>query len=184
MAFKRKRSDDDSPLSVSSWGAASTPEAQSPIPFPQCFGGLMEMDVDAASRQNGWDFATASRVKGSDWGNRTRKRFRDNRPDERAIHGMPSYPISMGIHGTDQPQKTHYKSSSPLNATTLTSHPHHPTPYQPTNLSNYRSHKSRHCIPSGNSFPRHLFKRPSSPLHTSRSSPNHAARTVTHHFKA
>jgi len=89
MAFKRKRSDDDSPLSVSSYGGAvSTPEAQSPTPFVQSFDGSMDLDVDT-SRHNGWDFASASRVKSGDWGNRTRKRFRDNRPDVRSIHGMP-----------------------------------------------------------------------------------------------
>ncbi|KAF2027009.1 hypothetical protein EK21DRAFT_72909 [Setomelanomma holmii] len=86
MGFKRKRSVDDSPLSISSYGAVSTPEAQSPTPFPQGFDGAMDMDMDTASRHNGWDFASASRVKSGDWGNRTRKRFRDNRPDERAIH--------------------------------------------------------------------------------------------------
>lgn len=88
MAFKRKRSVDDSPLSVSSYGAVATPEAQSPTPSPHAFGSSMDMDEDSSSRHNGWDFASANRVKTSDWGNRTRKRFRDNRPDERAIHGM------------------------------------------------------------------------------------------------
>ncbi|KAH3910988.1 hypothetical protein HBH56_139060 [Parastagonospora nodorum] len=82
MGSKRKRCMDDSPLSVSSY-TWSTPETQSPIPFPH---DAMQMDVDACSRNNGWDFANASRVKSSDWGNRTRKRFRDNRPDERSIH--------------------------------------------------------------------------------------------------
>ncbi|CAO2657127.1 Nn.00g032530.m01.CDS01 [Neocucurbitaria sp. VM-36] len=86
MALKRKRSVDDSPLSISSFGAVSTPEAQSPTPFPHGFDGSMDLDVDTASRPNAWDFMSASRVKNSDWGNRTRKRFRDNRPDERAIH--------------------------------------------------------------------------------------------------
>ncbi|KAF1914079.1 hypothetical protein BDU57DRAFT_456407 [Ampelomyces quisqualis] len=43
------------------------------------------MHVDS-SRHTAWDFASASRVKCSDWGNRTRKRFRDNRPDEHAVH--------------------------------------------------------------------------------------------------
>lgn len=84
MGFKRKRSMDDSPMSISSFGAVSTPEAQSPTPFPQHCDGAM--DIDAAARSTAWDFMSASRVKSSDWGNRTRKRFRDNRPDERAIH--------------------------------------------------------------------------------------------------
>jgi hypothetical protein len=88
MSCKRKRSADDSPLSVSSFGAVSTPGTQSPTPFPHSFHGSMQMDVDSSARHSGWDFASASRVKSGDWGNRTRKRFRDNRADERAIHGM------------------------------------------------------------------------------------------------
>ncbi|OAK94507.1 hypothetical protein IQ06DRAFT_286598 [Phaeosphaeriaceae sp. SRC1lsM3a] len=83
---KRKRSVDDSPLSVSSYGAFSTPEAQSPTPFPDSFHGSSHMEIDNGSRHNGWDFASASRVKSGDWGNRTRKRVRDNRPDEDSIH--------------------------------------------------------------------------------------------------
>jgi hypothetical protein len=86
MCSKRKRSVDDSPLS--SYGAFSTPEAQSPIPFPQTFHGSMDVDVDTGSRPSGWDFASVGRVKSSDWGHRTRKRVRDNRPDERSIHRM------------------------------------------------------------------------------------------------
>jgi hypothetical protein len=86
MGFKRKRNVDDSPLSISSFGAVSTPDAQSPTPFPKSLDGVM--DIDMTPRHSGWDFASASRVKSSDWGNRTRKRVRDNRPDERAIHGM------------------------------------------------------------------------------------------------
>ncbi|OAL52716.1 hypothetical protein IQ07DRAFT_381151 [Pyrenochaeta sp. DS3sAY3a] len=87
MAHKRKRSVNDSPLSVSSFGGAlSTPEAQSPTPFPQNYDGSMDMQIDSTSRSSAWDFFSASRVKSGDWGNRTRKRFRDNRPDERVIH--------------------------------------------------------------------------------------------------
>lgn len=82
---KRKRSNDDSPLSISSYGTVSTPAAQSPTPF-QSFDGAMDVDVDTFPRYNGWDFASASRTKNSDWGNRTRKRFRDNRPDAHTIH--------------------------------------------------------------------------------------------------
>ena len=91
MGLKRKRTVDDSPLSVSSFGAVSTPEAQSPTPLPQGFDGAMDIDVTTLSRADVWDFMSASRVKSSDWGNRTRKRVRDNRPDERAIHGMNVY---------------------------------------------------------------------------------------------
>ncbi|KAF2845323.1 hypothetical protein T440DRAFT_278439 [Plenodomus tracheiphilus IPT5] len=85
MTIKRKRSEDDSPLSISSFGGLSTPETQSPSFFSR-YEGAMEMDTDSASRSNPWNFANASRVKSSDWGYRTRKRFRDNRPDEQSIH--------------------------------------------------------------------------------------------------
>jgi hypothetical protein len=87
MGCKRKHSADDSPLSVSSFGAVSTPNSQSPMHFSKGYDGVMELDAQANTRPNGWDFTRASRVKSSDWGNRTRKRVRDNRPDERAIHG-------------------------------------------------------------------------------------------------
>jgi hypothetical protein len=90
MGSKRKRSTDDSPVSISSY-TWSTPEAQSPI--PQSFDG---MDVDNARQQNAWDFSNASRTKSSDWGMRTRKRVRDNRPDERSIHRTYSpYPTEV-----------------------------------------------------------------------------------------
>ncbi|KAF2632815.1 hypothetical protein BU25DRAFT_330395 [Macroventuria anomochaeta] len=89
MGVKRKHIDDASPTSISSFGAVSTPNAQSPIRFPQGLNGTMDMEMDTEStpRSNGWNFMRAHRVKSSDWGNRTRKRVRDNRPDERAIHG-------------------------------------------------------------------------------------------------
>ncbi|XP_014559223.1 hypothetical protein COCVIDRAFT_92257 [Bipolaris victoriae FI3] len=74
MGCKRKHSSDDSSLSISSFGAVS----------PKTLDA--SMDLDAYPRSNGWDFMSAGRVKNSDWGNRTCKRVRDNRPDERAIH--------------------------------------------------------------------------------------------------
>jgi hypothetical protein len=89
MGSKRKRSTDDSPISISSY-TWSTPEAQSPIPFPQSFDG---MDVDNTRQQNAWDFSNASRTKTGDWGMRTRKRVRDNRPDERSIHRTQPFDI-------------------------------------------------------------------------------------------
>ncbi|KAF1974353.1 hypothetical protein BU23DRAFT_505336 [Bimuria novae-zelandiae CBS 107.79] len=84
MGFKRKRSVDESPLSVSSFGSFATPEAQSPIPLSN---GFSAMELDAPiSRGTGWDFSNLGRIKSGDWNMRTRKRFRDNRPDERVIH--------------------------------------------------------------------------------------------------
>ena len=89
MGLKRKHFDDASPTSISSFGAVSTPDAQSPTHFPLSMDGAMDMEVDTQNipRSNGWDFARAHRTKPGDWGNRTQKRVRDNRPDERAIHG-------------------------------------------------------------------------------------------------
>ncbi|KAJ4313633.1 hypothetical protein N0V94_006856 [Neodidymelliopsis sp. IMI 364377] len=85
MGMKRKHTDDASPTSLSSFGAFSTPEAHSSSPYPQ-LDGTMDMELDTAPRTIGWDFTRAHRVKSNDWGNRTRKRVRDNRPDERSIH--------------------------------------------------------------------------------------------------
>ncbi|KAF2132188.1 hypothetical protein P153DRAFT_334837 [Dothidotthia symphoricarpi CBS 119687] len=73
MTMKRKRSSDASPVSISSF---STRETQSPTPFPQ------------TSNAHGWNFTNASRVKSGEWGNRTCKRVRDNRPEERVIHDV------------------------------------------------------------------------------------------------
>lgn len=89
MGTKRKHFDDASPASNSSFGTLSTPDAQSPTHFPHGANTSMDLDMDTDStrKTNGWDFTSAHRVKASDWGNRTRKRVRDNRPDERAIHG-------------------------------------------------------------------------------------------------
>ncbi|KAF1951662.1 hypothetical protein CC80DRAFT_597131 [Byssothecium circinans] len=82
MGLKRKRSIDLSPVSISSI-STHTPEAQSPTPFPH--DTAMEIETPF-QRVTGWDFSSVGRVKSGDWGVRTRKRARDNRPDERAIH--------------------------------------------------------------------------------------------------
>lgn len=89
MGIKRKHFDDASPTSLSSSGPLSTPDAQSPAHLAHGADATMDMDMDsdAPPRTTSWDFTRAHRVKASDWGNRTRKRVRDNRPDERAIHG-------------------------------------------------------------------------------------------------
>lgn len=97
MGMKRKHIDEESPVSISSFGAVSTPDAQSPITYPQV-DGAMDMDIETAPRSSGWDFTRAHRVKSSDWGNRTRKRVRDNRPDERAIHGTTTLPYLHNAH--------------------------------------------------------------------------------------
>jgi hypothetical protein len=84
MALKRKRSVDSSLSSSTSSLAASTPEAQSPPLFPAT-------ETDNTSSFN---FNTSWPVRKSGWessaelGCRTRKRYRDNRPDERLVHVM------------------------------------------------------------------------------------------------
>ncbi|KAF2440314.1 hypothetical protein P171DRAFT_394657 [Karstenula rhodostoma CBS 690.94] len=85
MGFKRKRSVDESPVSVSSFAGFATPDAQSPTPLPNGYSGMMNLDAPT-SRGTGWDFSNLGRIKSGDWGLRTRKRFRDNRPDEHIIH--------------------------------------------------------------------------------------------------
>ncbi|KAL1796784.1 hypothetical protein ACET3X_005324 [Alternaria dauci] len=86
MGLKRKHTSDDSPLSASSFGSVSTTDTQPPMSFSNGYDRTMEVDAPTNLRTNAWDFMSASRVKSSDWGNRTRKRVRDNRPDERVIH--------------------------------------------------------------------------------------------------
>ncbi|ORX98425.1 hypothetical protein BCR34DRAFT_548059 [Clohesyomyces aquaticus] len=82
MGFKRKRSLDESPLSTSSF-SGSTPEARSPTPMPRQFDGAMDIDMSPRFDFSRW---RSARVSSSDANGRTRKRFRDNRPDERVIH--------------------------------------------------------------------------------------------------
>jgi hypothetical protein len=172
MGSKRKRSVDDSPLS--SYGAFSTPEAQSPIPFPQTFHGSMDMDLDTCSRPSGWDFASASRVKNTDWGHRTRKRVRDNRPDERSIHRMFLHSLTKPVLVTKNSQKTLYKNSSPHSATTPTPPPSHPTQHPPNNQpSPSPSPKSPPYTLSGNNSPHP----PSSPFLRSSPSNHNPTRT-------
>ncbi|KAH7120004.1 hypothetical protein B0J11DRAFT_73417 [Dendryphion nanum] len=95
MGFKRKRSVSTSPMSISSFGSAPTPEAQSPTPMPDNYANRMDMDMDIdlapVSRfqfgsSNSLNSRWSHRLDSSDMGSRTRKRFRDNRPDERVVH--------------------------------------------------------------------------------------------------
>jgi hypothetical protein len=91
MALKRKRSIDSSPISTSSL-ASSTPESQSPTAFQAARStyNTETMDTETTSPFTSWPV----RKPGCNWdssaemGCRTRKRCRDNRPDERLVHGM------------------------------------------------------------------------------------------------
>ena len=92
MGFKRKRDVDVSPFSTESF-TASTPEAQSPTPLPD---GQSAMDVDSFPRvksQEAWN----DRGLGGELGSRTRKRFRDGRPDEDVVQSMHTAVSSSGL---------------------------------------------------------------------------------------
>ncbi|KAH6620238.1 hypothetical protein C7974DRAFT_228734 [Boeremia exigua] len=112
MGIKRKHLDDASHTSVSSFGAISTPDAQSPTHSPYGMDGTMdmEMDTEVAPKMNGWDFTRAHRVKPSDWGNRTRKRVRDNRPDNHTIHETTVHKLFLA--------QRHHPHASPVLAPT------------------------------------------------------------------
>ncbi|KAF2192099.1 hypothetical protein K469DRAFT_716587 [Zopfia rhizophila CBS 207.26] len=115
MGLKRKRSIDESPLSTSSF-TASTPEAQSPTPMPHQFDGAMDIDIESRFNANpSWNFHSG-RLSSSDLNTRTRKRFRDNRPDERVIHentisklfsAQRNHPHAEPILSDSHPQPQH-----------------------------------------------------------------------------
>ena len=110
MGFKRKRSVDESPVSVSSFSSCATPEAQSPTPTPNGFNNTMEIDAPM-SRGTGWDFSNLGRVKSGDWGMRTRKRHRDNRPDERVIHGTHSHILPKTVGTQADKDRNHHQQA-------------------------------------------------------------------------
>ncbi|EFQ92776.1 hypothetical protein CFE70_009122 [Pyrenophora teres f. teres 0-1] len=86
MGFKRKHSTEDSSLSIASFRAFSISDTPCIPTYDAHCGRGIDPFSEANSRSNAWDFGSASRVKSGDWGNRTRKRLRDSRPDEREIH--------------------------------------------------------------------------------------------------
>ncbi|KAF2704896.1 hypothetical protein K504DRAFT_471862 [Pleomassaria siparia CBS 279.74] len=127
MASKRKRSSDDSPLSASSSSFfARTPDSLSPAPFP--YSNAMDIDASSSSSSSsssstctggipsnktaGFDFGKRSWglqvTRVDDVGGRTRKRFRDNRPDESVVHQK-----TMHILFSAQ-QRAHAHSSIPV----------------------------------------------------------------------
>ncbi|EON62493.1 hypothetical protein W97_01716 [Coniosporium apollinis CBS 100218] len=88
MALKRKRSNDGfSPISTSSFLSTSTYGSQSPTPAPRVQStGSMIVDGPVPSNSiTAWTTGVR-KPNSSDLNSRTRKRFRDNRPDESVIH--------------------------------------------------------------------------------------------------
>lgn len=90
MAMKRKRSSDFSPASsTASW--SSSRASQSPTPLSRTFHDAhsSSMDIDRPIPSMpiaSWNLGVC-RLSSTDVNSRTRKRFRDNRPDEEIIHG-------------------------------------------------------------------------------------------------
>ncbi|KAF2279367.1 uncharacterized protein EI97DRAFT_430447 [Westerdykella ornata] len=88
MGLKRKRSTDSSPISTSSSLASLSSDSHPQTPFPSAYPSAMDADscsktpfnfnVEWGARKSAWEAA--------DLGCRTRKRWRDNRPDERVVH--------------------------------------------------------------------------------------------------
>ncbi|KAJ9644033.1 hypothetical protein H2201_006632 [Coniosporium apollinis] len=88
MALKRKRSSDGfSPTSTSSFLSTTTYGSQSPTPAPRVqFTGSMVVDGPVPSNSiTAWTTGIRKPYS-SDLNSRTRKRFRDNRPDESVIY--------------------------------------------------------------------------------------------------
>ena len=109
MGFKRKHSTEDSSLSIASFRAFSISDTEPPTLFSKgSYDGGRNVDFQTNPRSTAWDFASASRVKSGDWGNRTRKRVRDNKPDERAIHGVCCLESCIGeTRPANATQRTH-----------------------------------------------------------------------------
>ncbi|KAF2834282.1 hypothetical protein M501DRAFT_1061798 [Patellaria atrata CBS 101060] len=82
MSLKRKRSSDFSPSSTSSFPTSSR-SSQSPSPIPRATFYTNDAPPQTIS---GWGFPRYSLPLGDMLGLRTRKRFRDNRPDIEVIH--------------------------------------------------------------------------------------------------
>jgi hypothetical protein len=128
MAVKRKRSADHSPLSISSY-TASTPEAQSPTPVPDQFDGAMDLETTFQFNPvTAWNMRTR-RVSSSDLGSRTRKRFRDNRPDQRAIHENTLQKLFSAQRNFPHASPVPSHSESPVQ--------HHETPVQKSTLHSF-----------------------------------------------
>jgi hypothetical protein len=114
MGFKRKRSSYDlSPLSDSSCSSIRAPEDVPCSPTP--LGTSRWHDFEEDSPMGGLEFGSTTMsttipdngssdfyVGDSHLHSRTRKRFRDNRPDETSIHGMSGGSIAMNLFNTCQ----------------------------------------------------------------------------------
>lgn len=100
MSLKRKRSSDLSPLSTTSLLSRAS-QSPTPLLYPS-LNGAMDVEAPAPNTQL-WAWNRRKPFASSDLASRTRKRFRDNRPDERAIHGTPPPPRAQLHTSTPRP---------------------------------------------------------------------------------
>ena len=96
MGVKRKRSFDSSPASIASIAPSSCRESTSPTPLPrQLPESAMEMDDPRnTSSLPAWCHSRTDHLAAK-LNCRTRKRWRDNRPDDTVIHRMLSWNHSL-----------------------------------------------------------------------------------------
>ena len=96
MGVKRKRSFDSSPASIASITASSCRESTSPTPMPrQLPESVMEMDVPGNTLGSPTWCRDRTDHLVAKLNSRTRKRWRDNRPDDTIIHRMLSWNHSL-----------------------------------------------------------------------------------------
>ena len=145
MSCKRKRSVDESIVSACSFGSFATPEAQSPTPIASGYATNMEAPM---SRGMGWDFSNLGRVKSGDWIQRTRKRVRDNRPDEHVIHGTYRRYL-LYVAYSNAAQKRPWTSYFPPNASNHMLNPSPLTLCHRTKCSLHRSRRNPRSMPFG-----------------------------------
>jgi hypothetical protein len=92
MGLKRKRSSFEASPSSSTSSLSPPPDPMSPTPI-RSMPGAVPMDLDhsiSSHEATQWTFEW-DRESQFSLNSRTRKRFRDNRPDEEAIHSKRSY---------------------------------------------------------------------------------------------
>jgi hypothetical protein len=167
MGIKRKRSITTlSPASVSSTAPSDHDVSISPSPFRLLAPSVdmcMGMDHGAAGEIDCWNnpnFPQVVEMLPKHLNSRTRKRVRDGRPDEDAIHGMPEInhnPNAVSISNTNsfseqtlqklfsaqKQHEQHQPHSFPPLSTTPTPASSHPRPPSSLSVSSHSSHASK-----------------------------------------
>lgn len=172
MTLKRKRSsqEDISPAmsssSISRCSASPTPTRRPAHPDY----AVMSMDVEGSNTNYAQRRFQPDKEEGN-WlagalNSRTRKRFRDNRPDEESMHGKTSSSRMNPCSGSSKILMLNIKATQFRNSLQLKdSIPMHRPYCHKHRLSSRHSplnHRSQHCTPFGN-YRRRLLKRGHSP---------------------